>query len=305
MKLQAEKIQLQQGESFRLLQWISNIHDVEIVTGDGTRHPLKGSGDQWHYHSHMELTLIAKGSGTLFIGNAITHFTAPDLVLIGPNLPHYWQMRNQSSGYALQFDQDHPFRSIPETGELHELWKDAERGIHITGDIVSETGQLLQTAIECGGMERLVQFMKILSVLSRMGRENRKTISSNAFAPVIQHSTYRSLQKAIHIIFNNFQEELTFSDILSEAGMSKATFERHFKKLTGKTFTRFLAEVRLNYAGRQLIETDLQVSEIAFSSGYNNLSHFNHQFKALHQMSPRAFRIRMVPGQNESEKIRN
>ena len=63
--------------------------------------------------------------------------------------------------------------------------------------------------------------------------------------------------------------------------MSKATFERHFKKLTGKSFTRFLTEVRLNYAGRQLIETDLSISEIAFASGYNNLSHFNHQFKAF------------------------
>ncbi|MDA3925747.1 MAG: AraC family transcriptional regulator [Kiritimatiellae bacterium] len=296
MKLHAEKIQLLPGESFRLLQWRNNIHDVEIVAGDGTRYPLKGSGDQWHYHSHMELTLITQGMGTLFIGDAIKHFTAPDLVMIGPNLPHYWQMRNHSSGCALQFDfePEHPFWHIPETRGLDQLWKDAERGIHITGDIVTETGQLLQTAVECGGMERLVQFMTILSMLSKTKRKNRQTISSTAFAPVTRHATYRSLQKAIHLIFQNFQEELPFSDILSEAGMSKATFERHFKKLTGKTFTRFLTDLRLNYAGRQLIETELPVSEIAFSSGYNNLSHFNHQFKALHQMSPLAFRKKMT-----------
>ena len=295
MKLQAEKIQLLPGESFRLLQWRNNIHDVEIVAGGGTRHPLKGSGDQWHYHSHMELTLISQGMGTLFIGDAIKHFTAPDLVMIGPNLPHYWQMRDQSSGCALQFDfePEHPFRHIPETRNLDQLWKDAERGIHITGDIVTETGHLLQTAIECGGMERLVQFMKILNALSKTKRKNRQTISSTTFAPVNRHSTYRSLQKAIHRIFNNFQEELIFSDILREAGMSKATFERHFKKLTGKTYTRFLTDLRLNYAGRQLIETDLPISEIAFASGYNNLSHFNHQFKALHQISPLAFRKKM------------
>lgn len=301
MKLKAEKIQLLPRESFRLLQWRSNIHDVEIIAGDGTRYPLEGSGDQWHYHSHKELTLISQGTGTLFIGDAIKHFTAPDLVMIGSNLPHYWQMRNHSSGCALQFDfePEHPFWGIAEARDLDQLWKDAERGIHITGDVATEIGQLFQTAIECGGMERLVQFMKILNSLSKTEPDNRKAISSTSFAPVIRHSTYRSLQKAIYIIFNNFQEDLVFSDILSATCMTKATFERHFKKLTGKTFTRLLTEVRLNYAGRQLIETDLPVSEIAFSSGYNNLSHFNHQFKALHQMSPNAFRNKMMHPQGQ------
>lgn len=297
MKPRAEKIQLMPGESFRLLQWQSNIHDVEIVAGDGTRHPLTGSGDQWHYHSHMELTLIVQGAGTLFIGDAITLFTAPDLVLIGPDLPHYWHMRSHSSGCALQFDfeSDHPFRHIPETRDLDQLWKDAERGIHITGNIVTEIGQLFQSAFECGGMTRLVQFMKILSELAKTENTNRKTIASKAFAPVIHQATYKNIQKAIHLIFQNFQEELTFNEILRKTHMSKATFERHFKKLTGKTFTRFLTEVRLNYAGRQLIETDLPVSEIAFSSGFSNLSHFNHQFKVLHHLSPRAFRREMNP----------
>ena len=49
-------------------------------------------GHEWHYHSQMELTLIVQGSGTHFIGDSITHFNAPDLVLIGPNLPHYWHI---------------------------------------------------------------------------------------------------------------------------------------------------------------------------------------------------------------------
>jgi mannose-6-phosphate isomerase-like protein (cupin superfamily) len=63
----------------------------------------------------MELTLVLQGSGTRFIGDAITHVRAPDLVLIGPDLPHYWDMRNHTSGYAVQFDfpDGHPFWSFP------------------------------------------------------------------------------------------------------------------------------------------------------------------------------------------------
>jgi AraC-like DNA-binding protein/mannose-6-phosphate isomerase-like protein (cupin superfamily) len=295
MNLHAEKVQLLPNESFRLLQWKNNIHDVEIIAGDGMRHPLKGSGDQWHYHSHMELTFFSQGEGTLFIGDAITHFRAPDLVLIGPSLPHYWHIVSGSTGYALQFDFDpeHPFWCLPETYELYGLWKDAERGIHLTGSIVKKTESSIQKTLQSGGMERMIHFMDILKTLSRTEAENRQTLSSTTFTPIIRQSTYKNLQKAIRYIFQNFQEQLTFSDILDESHMSKATFERHFKKITGKNFTRFLAEVRLNYAGRQLIETTLPVSDIAFSSGYNNLSHFNHQFKAFYRCAPLEFRKTM------------
>jgi AraC-like DNA-binding protein/mannose-6-phosphate isomerase-like protein (cupin superfamily) len=295
MKPKSEKIQLLPEESFRLLQWHRNIHDVEIVAADGAHHPLKGSGHEWHHHSHMELTLVTQGSGTLFIGDAITHFKAPDLVLIGPNLPHYWHMRHTSSGYAIQFDfePEHAFWQLPETMELRDLWHDARRGLHLSGPVVAEIEALIRSGIACGGMGRLARFIQILVALLKTSPKTRNTISSTTFVPPIRQSTYRSLQKAIYLVFHNFHEDLSFTDVLRETRMSKSTFERHFKKHTGKTFTRFVTEVRLNFASRQLIETDLSVSEIALASGYNNISHFNHQFNALHALSPRAFRKQM------------
>jgi AraC-like DNA-binding protein len=295
MKLKAEKIQLLPGESFRLLQWQNNIHDVEAIASDGTRRPFVGSGHEWHHHSQMELTLLTQGSGTRFIGDSITHFNAPDLVLIGPNLPHYWHMRQHSSGYAFQFDfePEHPFWQLPETGELRGLWNDAQRGVHLTGPIVSEIAELIQSALSCGGLGRLIRFMQILEHLSHAASKQKRVISSTVFVPPARQATYRSLQKAINLVFETFQDELSFADVLRETGMSKATFERHFKKHTGKTFTGFVTEVRLNFASRQLIETGLSVSEIALASGYNNISHFNHQFGALHGLSPRAFRKKL------------
>lgn len=295
MKPYAEKIQLLPGESFRLLHWKDNIHDAEIVSGSTNSIPLTGSGDEWHSHSHMELTMFVHGSGTRFIGDSITHFTAPDLVIIGPHLPHYWHIRRQSSGYALQFDfePNHAFWKFPETLEMHELWKDANRGIHVMGSAIPLFQQLIQELCACSGMLRLTRFIQILETLASLPSENRETISSTSFASPISQSTYVSLQRAIQHVLQNFQDEISFSDVLQQSRMSKATFSRHFKKLTGKTFTRFLADVRLNFAGRKLIESDLPVSEIAFLSGYSNLAHFNHQFKDLHHLSPRAFRKTM------------
>jgi len=98
------------------------------------------------------------------------------------------------------------------------------------------------------------------------------------------------VQKAIAFILDNMQEEVVLADVLDHTGMSKATFSRHFKAHTGKTFTRFLGEVRIDYAARQLVESGHSISEIAFAAGFNNLSHFNHTSRAVHACSPRAFR---------------
>jgi len=305
MRPHTEKIQLLPGESFRLLHWKNNIHEVEIITAERRRIPLTGSGHEWHSHSHMELTMIDQGSGTRFIGDSITHFTAPDLVIIGPHLPHYWHMRGQSSGYAVQFDFDpgHAFWKFPETWEMHELWKGAQRGIRVTGADIHKINLILQECCECSGMKRLMLFIRILEILTQLPALNRQAISRTAFVPPISQSTYMSLQRAIQYVLENFQSDISFPEVLQQSRMSKATFERHFKKMTGKSFTRFLADVRLNFAGRRLLESDLPVSEIAFASGYNNLSHFNHQFKALHQLSPLSFRTSMRYSRHPADDI--
>ncbi|MDD2600431.1 MAG: AraC family transcriptional regulator [Kiritimatiellae bacterium] len=292
MKPYAEKIQFLPGESFRLLQWVDNIREVEIVSGDKTRIPLTGSGHEWHSHSHMELTVVDRGSGTRFIGDSITHFTAPDLVIIGPHLPHYWHMHGQSSGCAVQFEleSDHSFWKLPETRMAHQLWQDANLGIQITGDGLQKIKNLMQSCCTCSGIRRLRLFIQIIELLAGVSSKDRIALSRTSFMPPNNQSTYVSLQKTIRYVLQNFQNEISFYDILQESHMSKATFQRHFKKLTNKTFTRFLTDLRLSFAGRKLIESDLSVSEIAFASGYNNLSHFNHQFKVHYQLAPLAFR---------------
>jgi len=303
MKPKAEQIQLLPGESFRLLRWNDNVQDVEAVGIDGKIHPFIGAGNEWHYHSQMELTLVTKGSGTRFVGDDITHFKAVDLVLLGPDLPHYWHGLHDSSGYAIQFDfePEHPFWQLQETQVLRGLWKDAQRGIDFTGNTVAEIAKLIRRMPFSDGLGRFSLFMQVLDLLMTMSANHRKLISSKTFVPPASQSTYRGIQKAINHVFQNFQEELYLADVLKEAGMSKATFERQFKKHSGKSFTSFLTEVRLNFASRQLIETDLTIGEIAFASGFNNLSHFNHKFAEVHKQTPSAFRKKMQQSRTQHE----
>ena len=88
MKLCHETIALPPSESMRLLRWEDNVSNVTLIGADGRAHPYKGAGETWHYHPEMELTLFTHCTGTRNIGDCIQRFDAPDVVLIGANLPH-------------------------------------------------------------------------------------------------------------------------------------------------------------------------------------------------------------------------
>jgi AraC-like DNA-binding protein len=72
--------------------------------------------------------------------------------------------------------------------------------------------------------------------------------------------------------------------------MNKAAFCRYFKKITNKTYFEFLNEIRIGYACKMLIEDKNQnITDIAYSSGFNNMSNFNRQFKLIKGKSPSTY----------------
>ncbi len=72
--------------------------------------------------------------------------------------------------------------------------------------------------------------------------------------------------------------------------MNKAAFCRYFKKITNKTYFEFLNEIRIGYACKILIEEENKnITDVAFLSGFNNMSNFNRQFKIIMGQSPSAY----------------
>ncbi|RMG85461.1 MAG: AraC family transcriptional regulator, partial [Bacteroidetes bacterium] len=73
------------------------------------------------------------------------------------------------------------------------------------------------------------------------------------------------------------------------AHMTTNSFCRFFKKQTGKSFSQFLNEVRVNNAIRLLTHEDIYVSEVCFKVGYNSVTNFYKQFKKITGTSPKDY----------------
>jgi len=70
---------------------------------------------------------------------------------------------------------------------------------------------------------------------------------------------------------------------------------------TGKTIVAYLNELRIGLACKLLLETDGSIAEVAFESGFNNLSNFNRRFLKLKGISAREYKTQHLRGERESQ----
>jgi AraC-like DNA-binding protein len=88
----------------------------------------------------------------------------------------------------------------------------------------------------------------------------------------------------------HFKEEVRLSELASLVSMSDAAFCRYFKSRTNKSFFDFIAEIRIGHACKLLHEGTLNVTQIAYESGYNTISNFNRQFRKYTNNNPKTYR---------------
>lgn len=84
--------------------------------------------------------------------------------------------------------------------------------------------------------------------------------------------------------------ELNLESMVSKLGVSRAKINDILKSEMGYTFTTYLNKLRLAEAARLIAEKDVNVSEIAYLVGYNNVSYFNKLFKEEYGCTPKVFK---------------
>lgn len=73
-------------------------------------------------------------------------------------------------------------------------------------------------------------------------------------------------------------------------GKSKEHLARSMKKYTGMTLSRYINDLRINYAANLLLNTNLSVTDICFESGFGNVSCFYKSFNEAYGVSPNKYR---------------
>jgi signal transduction histidine kinase/ligand-binding sensor domain-containing protein/DNA-binding response OmpR family regulator len=103
---------------------------------------------------------------------------------------------------------------------------------------------------------------------------------------IISSPDERFLQKAIDVIEKHISDsDLDIEHFAAEMGVSRMQLYRKFNALTKMTVKEFVRSIRLKRAAQLLVEKKMTVSEIAYSVGFKDLSHFRKCFHHEYGMS--------------------
>jgi AraC-like DNA-binding protein len=254
----------------------------------------------WHYHQEFELSFITEGAGKRIVGDSVEEFHPGDLIFIGPRIPHVWfpeeRYIRQHSGRTLEsvymlFNHDilpDTLTALPEFENIRKAITLSERGARITGDTLNEVSRIM---LQLPYMSRIKRLMFFYEIMDLIGRSNSFAyLASEQYVKTKSETNNSRINKIHEFLMKNYQDNVDLEKVSEVVHMAPASLCRFFKSSTGLTVFEYLNKIKIDLACKLLLNTDLSIVHISYDCGFNNLSHFNKQFRKFLGQTPSQFR---------------
>ena len=247
-----------------------------------------------HFHPEMELNFILNGKGIRrTIGYSSKEIDDYELVLVGPNVHHGWEMNNCTHPVrevTIQFHNDLFSEGLLRRSLMRPLKDMFQRSVHGILFDKEEVKKIYPRLLNVSEMEGMDYFFELFSILYDLSKTPGQTLLSEAQRISNEFENSDKTKILYTFIQENYAKKITLDEVAELLNMSKVSFNRFMKKSTNHTFIEYLNQVRIDNASRLLAGMDYSVSEIAYSCGFNNIANFNRIFKKIKKLTPSAYR---------------
>ncbi|REE82099.1 AraC-like DNA-binding protein [Lutibacter oceani] len=250
-----------------------------------------------HFHPEYELNFIQNGKGVRrVVGNSIEELDEIELVLVGPYVVHGWETHNCKSDsiyeMTIQFNNnifDYKLLSLRMFKSIRDMLERSKHGILFSKKTSLE---IMPRIKEFSKIETIEEFIKLLEILQELANSKEQRLLSTTLSNKNEYEQSRRIKIVYEFVQENYNRKITLPEISEIVNMTPVSFNRFIKKRTGKTFIDYVNHTRLSNATKLLIETDLNIGEIGFKSGFNNIANFNRIFKKIKNCTPNEYRMR-------------
>ncbi len=253
--------------------------------------PLDFDSVPLHWHEDVEFIYIKKGRGIIVIDGSEYDVEKGDIAFIVPGNVHgIFQYQDDSMEYenilfngkmfSSSLDDFYDTFLLPffeNTVEIPKIFRKGVTGyeslkkyLDANDNISSHREGAWGLAIK--GNLYLLLFNLVTLYEEKINSKNNKRIDK--LKPVIKH------------VELHYSEPTTVAEMAALAGFSESHFMRFFKETFGVSFITYLNDYRLSMAARMLLSTEDTILEISQQVGFENLSHFNRQFKKKYNKTP-------------------
>ena len=263
-----------------------------------------------HCHDYFQIWYVARGAFRHTVDNQVYQITKGDIFVIPPFTLHSLSISPDQEieiygcefmpGFVNEKLQDMPVETtFFDVAFLeHFLRREMSSQSKISLDSVTEVtvrNVLKEMLIE---YERRAPFFQIslkahlLVLLSILVRQVNGELVREGFE---KSEKYREIMtKVVGYIHEHYHEDLKLNTLCALSNLSRSTFCILFKEWTGKTFNRYVTDLRILQAMLMLKQPELTVTDVCYSTGFNELSYFCRIFKKYTGISPTDFRKQAI-----------
>jgi AraC-like DNA-binding protein len=238
-----------------------------------------------HWHNYFEIELILSGTGKYIINDVSYDIKERCVFISTPTDFHYLEIHDPVRLINVSFDEE----ALDESYVSRLFLSDMDRAFSLDADEYKRAFcalELLTHECAVGGdfqKELLEYLIKILFRKSERGKHRTEN----------EHS--KGIKNAIIYMGLHFKEQITLSDIASEAGYNPSYFTELFKKATGESCMEHLTRLRIGYS-KMMLSSGFSVADSGSLSGFGSKSAFLEAFKRTVGIAPSEYRKKVPRG---------
>ncbi|WP_299527363.1 AraC family transcriptional regulator [uncultured Lutibacter sp.] len=250
--------------------------------------------EKLHQHKEIQISLIAEGEGTYIIGDCVGEFKKNDVFVIGEDLPHIFKrdasIESETEMVSLFFSKNsygEGFFNLPEFEHSQDFFNEVGLGL----EILSNKKKLFLLLSQINNISKYDQFISFLEIIKLISEAKKQSLSSLINLKKYAGNEGKRMSDIFQYTMNNYHNDISLAQVSDIANMTPNAFCRYFKQRTNKTFVNFLIDIRIGNACKLLTKNnDLNITEISYKSGFNNLANFNRKFKSIKGVTPSDYR---------------
>lgn len=252
-----------------------------------------------HWHTSFELIHPVENGYTVQVAEKVYRLQQGDILLIPSGIVHSITAPETGLRYIFMLERDEMVRMLGSAGAVSSLYPCAHLTPGRNAALHRECSLLLfQAAQEHQGsgyfrMEMVrALLMRLMILLCRsllLAEENAAVETELNKAPAGRDKMAIFLDVCSYIL-QHCHQKLTLEETARYAGYSRNHFAKMFRELSGKSFSEYCLEQRMQLCEQLLADSSVPVTEAAMRAGFGSLATFNRIFREKKGMTPTQYR---------------
>jgi len=243
-----------------------------------------------HWHNNIEIFYIITGSIDLWINSEKYELGNDNLIVVNINEIHSSQYKQKGDGVLLQIPYEFVKNYYPNIDSISFICNSV-KDINNNKKYTKLKNMLRE--IDCIYNERKEGYvLKTYSLLFDILFEivTNFSVSRPDKESIKSRKNLDRLTQIVEYIKENKKIDLSLDMVAEEFNLTPQYLSKYFKNYMGISYIKYLNSLRLESAYKELVNTDLSITDIAIENGFPDTKAFSRLFKNIYGANPGEYR---------------